>query len=563
MKRLLSIALLISCLLAIVAPKVLAQEYRFSVDRNISHVIVNRDGSADIEYALTFTCASGAHAIDIVDIGLPNSSYELDTAKAWYSAGSGEGKRIPLDSIYESEVVDIGVEVHLGQYEIKPGKQGTIFLRINVAQMVYPDTKDENYASVEFAPTWYDKKYTQGNTYMEINFHFPPGLTNEEPRYHDQKFDKASVQNDRFVFTYIYPEATGHETHKHGISFPRQYVDTVHKAPLMIGNLSIFDLVEKVLENIFQYGCFAGFGLFILFSAISGSIQQKRRRMKYLPPSLAVEGVGVKRGLTAVEAAILLETPLNKVLTMIMFSVLKKKGVIVHSQDPLKVETVKPKPKAKWRDYEDDFLKSIKKDGTLDERKLQIAMIALIKSVNKKLKGFSRKETTAYYKSIVDRAWKQVQADTTPEVKSRHFDQGLEWMMMDEDFEERTNDTFRTGPVFMPSWWAYYRPWRSQVHTSRTGSGTTSTGGSSSGGGGRQVTLPTLPGAAFAGTIVSGIERTAGGIVGRVESFTGNVTQKTNPPPVRTSSGGRSGGSSCACACACAGCACACAGGGR
>ncbi|MBN1583269.1 MAG: hypothetical protein JXA89_21345, partial [Anaerolineae bacterium] len=463
MKRLLSTVLLISLLLIIAAPEALAQDYKFRVDRNVSHVIVNQDGSADIEYALTFTCASGAHTIDIVDIGLPNSTYNLSTAKAWYSAGSGGGQRVPLSQIYTSEVVDVGVEVHLGQYEIKPGQQGTVYLRINVVKMVYPDSKDENYASVEFAPTWYEKKYTQGSTYMEINFHFPPGLTNEETRYHDKQFDQASIQNDRIVFTYIYPEATGYETHKHGISFPRKYVDTVNPAPLMIGNLSVFEFIEKVIENVLQYGCFVGFGLFVLFSAFSGSIRQKRRKMKYLPPSLAVEGVGIKRGLTAVEAAILLETPLNKVLTMILFSVLKKKGVIVHSQDPLKVEAVEPKPQAKWRDYEDSFLESIKKDGTLDENKLQKAMIDLIKGVNKKLKGFSRKETIAYYKSIVDRAWKQVQSDATPEVKSQHFDQGLEWMMMDKDFEERTNDTFRTGPVFMPSWWAYYRPWRSQV----------------------------------------------------------------------------------------------------
>jgi hypothetical protein len=75
-----------------------------------------------------------------------------------------------------------------------------------------------------------------------------------------------------------------------------------------------------------------------------------------------------------------------------------------------------------------------------------------------------------------------------------------------------------------------------------------------------------LPGAAFASTIVTGMQNTADKVVSSVERFTGGVTQVTNPPPVRASSSGRSGGGggySCACACACAGCACACAGGGR
>ena len=41
---------------------------------------------------------------------------------------------------------------------------------------------------------------------------------------------------------------------------------------------------------------------------------------------------------------------------------------------------------------------------------LQKGIVDLVKSVNKKLKGFSRKETVAYYKSITDRAWQQVTA---------------------------------------------------------------------------------------------------------------------------------------------------------
>jgi hypothetical protein len=195
------------------------------------------------------------------------------------------------------------------------------------------------------------------------------------------------------------------------------------------------------------------------------------------------------------------------------------------------------------------------------------------------MKGFSRKETVAYYRSIVDRAWDQVQTATAPEVKSRYFDQGLEWLMMDEEFEKRSTRTLGDGPLVMPPWWAYYRPWVPAVRGARvsSSSGRTSSGGRStaardsgrSSGGGRQISLPTLPGAAFASTMVGGIERSANGVVSRIESFTGGVTQRTHPAPTSTRSGSsssrsfRSGGCACACACACAGCACACAGGGR
>jgi hypothetical protein len=543
---------------------VLAQDWLFTVDRNISHVIVNRDGSADIEYWLTFTCAQGAHPIDVVDIGLPNKTYDLSSAKAWYSAGTGGGTEYPLTDIRDSEWLDIGIEVHMDQYTIEPGQQGTLHVRINVKEMVYPDSEDDDYASVEFAPHYYDSNTVQGTGLMQIMFYFPPGVTSEETRYHGEEFDQVDKSNDRIVFIYEYPNASGSETHKHGISFPRTYVDQVYKAPVVLGTGS----GGSPLNIDFGEWCCPGLFILVFIGGIVlSAVQSQKRKMDYMPPALSVEGVGIKRGLTAVEAAILLERPLNKVLTMIMFGLLKKRVLIVDSEDPLRVHKADPLPERKFREYEESFLEAIQDDGSLDEKALQKAIIGLVKSVNKKMKGFSRKETVTYYRSIVDRAWDQVSAESAPEVKSKYFDQALEWMMMDEKFEDRTERTFRGGPVLMPPWWAYYRPWVPRVRTGGSGRSSAGSGSSSSQGGGGQITLPTLPGAAFASTFVGGVERTAGGIVSKLESFTGGITKTTNPPPKSSSSSSgrsyKSGGCACACACACAGCACACAGGGR
>jgi hypothetical protein len=191
-------------------------------------------------------------------------------------------------------------------------------------------------------------------------------------------------------------------------------------------------------------------------------------------------------------------------------------------------------------------------------------MVELVKAVNNKMKGFSRKETIAYYRDIVRRAWQQVEGAETPEVRSQRFDEGLEWTMLDEEFEGRTRRTF-TGPVFVPMWWGRYQPWtRPAVGTAgRTPAQVPSSGSRPSG----RVSLPTLPGAAFAASIVNGVQGTSSRIVRNVTGFTSGVTQVTNPPPKPSTSGrtsGRGGGGcACACACACAGCACACAGGGR
>jgi hypothetical protein len=256
-----------------------------------------------------------------------------------------------------------------------------------------------------------------------------------------------------------------------------------------------------------------------------------------------------------------MEHPPDKVLTMILFSVIKKGAAQVVSQDPLKLEILEPQPEG-LRTYEEQFLKAFSEKRATDRRKgLQNLMIALIKSVGQKMKGFSHKESVAYYKKITEKAWQQVESAGTPEVKSEKFDQHMGWTMLDRDFDTRTQDVFRTGPVYVPVWWGRYDPGWSRSLKSAPKS-TPSVGGSRGG-----ASLPNLPGGAFAASVVGGMQNFAGDVVGNITDFTGGITNKTNPVPKSSSSGGwkssGGGGSSCACACACAGCACACAGGGR
>jgi len=117
-----------------------------------------------------------------------------------------------------------------------------------------------------------------------------------------------------------------------------------------------------------------------------------------------------------------MEEPLDKVMTMILFGVLKKNAATVVSKEPLKLQLTDPLP-AGLNPYEADFLKAFDKTSDADRRKqLQTMTISLVESVSNKMKGFSRKETIAYYKDINERAWKQVEAAQTPEVKSETYD---------------------------------------------------------------------------------------------------------------------------------------------
>ena len=160
------------------------------------------------------------------------------------------------------------------------------------------------------------------------------------------------------------------------------------------------------------------------------------------------------------------------------------------------------------------------------------------------------------------KAWEQVEGAQTPAMKMQRFDEGMDWTMLDRDFDNRTRRVF-TGPVVVPMWWGGFDPaYHTPSTVARPGLPSQPI----------TVNLPQLPGSDFAASIVNGITGFSAKAVGDVTGFTSNITKVTNPIPVSSyrsssgstrSSGGGGRSCACACACACAGCACACAGGGR
>ena len=544
--RTLAAGLVLVFLLALLAAPAWGQVFTFVQRESVVDLYINQDGTVRIVYDIILQTDADSPAIYAVDIGLPNDTYRLGEVQA-----SIDGT--PLTDISDSPYVTPGVAVELDSHSIQPGQAGTFHFEAIVREILYQDSDDEAYASIEFAPNYFDSELVHGSTRLEVRFHLPPGVGPEEPRYHDREFTDAYVEEGRVVYVWVLEDASPSREYVFGASFPKAYVaeGVVQSAPAL--NI---DLTACCSSPIIWFVLFGG-GWVLL--AVLGARSQKRRKMQYMPPALAVEGTGVKRGLTAVEAAVLLEAPLDRVMTMILFGLVKKGILAVESEKPLKVRLLQAEPDDKklWY-YERRFLKAVGEDGKLDDKVLREMIVDLIGDVNKKLTGFSRKETKAYYKDIAARAWQQVEAADTPEVLGKRWSEGLEWTMLEEDWDDRTRDVFRDRPVVVPSWWWFYRPW-----ATTSGVGRPAAPAPAPSGGGTPVTLPTLPGGDFANTVVSGIENAANTVVSSIESFTSGITQTTNPPPKSSSSSSRGGGYSCACACACAGCACACAGGGR
>ena len=148
-------------------------DYYFSVPSMHTEINVINDGSIEIYYRIEFfNHPTDGRDIDIIDVGFPNVYYELDSVKAWLNGSE-------ITSIWKSEYIDIGVEIHLDEVGyIYGGQTGILEVVCRNPKMVYSDS-EKDFASVVFYQTWYGSLFSYGYTSRTVRFYFPQELTNE------------------------------------------------------------------------------------------------------------------------------------------------------------------------------------------------------------------------------------------------------------------------------------------------------------------------------------------------------------------------------------------------
>ncbi len=536
--RLAILALLALCLPAAAA------DYYFKVNELKAELTVRPDSLVDIRYAITFSPETGSHPVDIVDIGMPNEYYDIGTATASL-AGS------ELTDIRKSEYVKPGVEVHLGGSTIQPGRTATLEFAIRVANMVYPDSDDSRFASLQFKTTWYDGKYVSGNAdRIEVRFNLPPGTRPEEVKYHafgrsDYQPSETSFQDGRVVYIWRWLNLPASVPYAAGASFPRSLVAAVYSPP----KTSIIVALLTAFLAFFGFA-FTLTPLWIIVLIVIFAARSSRKRMKqYLPPRIGIESGGFKRGLTPAEAALLQELPLPQVLLLIVFGLLKKEVLSIKeiSAKDFRFQYQK-KEGLELAEYETAFIAAIDAGNRLNKTALRKLFTDMIAAMQKKMAGFSRRETNMYYQSIMNKAWEQVKnspRDKLPEELAA----SLEWLALDPDYESKLTP-YADDALFPAGGHGY---WYGGFPQRTSGSGGVAPA---------KGYVQTVSGSAS--RLVQSLQVFSGALLGESTAFTSAITRVTNPPPAASSSGsGGHSGSSCACACACAGCACACAGGGR
>ncbi|MFZ0543877.1 MAG: hypothetical protein WAM60_00470 [Candidatus Promineifilaceae bacterium] len=626
MKRIgtfLSFLILVLFLMVVfVAPTQAAQSYSFQVPELRMQVYVQPDASARIVYDITFSNSSFGHTIDIVDIGTPHDDYDISNMSA-----SLDG--VSVSDIRVSEYVSPGVEVHLGGQSISAGQTGTLHFEFTMLDMVYGDTTNKENASLQITPTWFDDQLVTGSSDVWVLVHMLPEVTPDEVLYQDVPFTDKVIFEDHVVAVWRWPDGQATGPNPVGVSFPQRGMTRVIQQSLvdiavkwLEDNPSVRFILGTIVVVLFTFAflrfsggtgitlwfLMAGGIIWLLASSVgsvllalplavvlvgANEMSLAGRKGKYLPAIAQVEGGGIKRGLTAPEAAVLLELPLNKVLLLVLFGLLEKGVVRAVSYEPLELrvaeefDTGSRKDKEKrgyrlkvaqdigivLRDYEHIFLDTLARNPgkTISEINFSPSIKSLITHTAERLKGFDLSDTQDYYKKIVKRALDQAKRiGEIPELE-QYIDRHMQWLMIDDAYPTVFS---HRGYHYRPIW---VRPFAS---ADRMG---IPSGGSAA----KSIPTPSAPGgktsfgdvaASFAGWTENTAGKLAssilpgslevngpGGIMNLsgVDKVTGDIFKALGESSSKGGGSSSGGGSSCACACAGCACACACAGGGR
>jgi len=595
-------------LMAVLAGGAEAQDYSFRVPELRMHAVIQPDASARLIYDITFENMPGAHPIDVVDIGVPHGGYSLGNVTASVSG------REPV-AIRHSEYVKPGFEVHLGPGTIMPGQSGTVHVEFVMPDMVYQDTTRDDYASFRVTPTWFGSQYIRGVTDIRVAVHLPKGIQRDEILHQGQEFTSVAKTDDGFSAVWQMPGQRLDGPHVVALSFPKRVLDrVVHvtRWQLLVkwfgeSRLARFAaaVVAFVLAAVAYFRFTGGTGISVFVVLVVGcgiwflvepaahllalpvlavlvGVNEyflRKRKSNYLPPIAQVEGGGIKRGLTAPEAAVLLELPIGRVLGLVVFGLLKKGIVRQTGADPLKVElheafvadndAAGEKECAKRyrraarklgtvvHGYETGFLFLVEKNPGKPLAKINFAvpMRILVADTVAKMKAFDLSDTRDYYRAIVRRAVNQAKSVGDVEQIDRHF----EWIMIDDDYP-----TVFESRRYAPVW---YRPLghggvargatSAPVPSTQPIAGSTRFGDvAASFAGWSENTM-----GSFASSLAPVALQPAGAKTGFIDLSGFDRVTGEFFDALSKSGGGGGGGGGCACA-GCA-CACACAGGGR
>ena len=501
---------------------------------------INQNGTIDLFYNITIKLDSGDD-INFVYVGQPKRGFRIGNATDQYA-----NTLVTTDESY-GEDYKVKVTLHA---PLKVGQTIWFTLITNVGPMVYEDTQNPGNVGMQFKPTWWENASVFDLRVLVV---LPPEVTEGMVKTLESvPWNNTQYEGDRLAIYWEKQNLLEEEQFPVGVSFPKEYVQSYETQP------------TGVVAFLQQYG--PALLIFGVSVAVIGAVVYVVRKRPYLMPKISMETLGIRHGLTAVEASYILDVKPTRIVTEILYSLLQKRAIWVESTTPaLKLKIMQPfhdktgTRETPLRYYEIDFLKAVKEDGILDEEKLAQTIMFLRDSVEEKLRGYCRRDTIDYYRKIVAKAWEQVEQAGTPKLASKAYDEQLLWLFLDPKYQSRTQTTF-SDKAFEPSpFWLWYWYGYQHYHPKPTYKPNIKAPT-------KAAKPPTIPGADFANNIATAVEGTSNKIVTNLEKFANAIVPmpaaKASTQPAHHRSSCVCACAACACVCACVSCACACASGG-
>ena len=517
-----------------------AQNRVYSFDHEWAQIFINQDGTIDLTYNVSLTLTSG-DTINYVQLGQPKGDFTVGEATDM------QGHQLQTSD--SSSGSNYQVKVSLYQ-PLTAGNTIWFTVTTNVAGMIYNDTQNPDNYGMQFAPQWMQEVPVND---VRVLIVLPPKVAINEVKTPPDKFwNSTSIVEGRTAVFWQIPVLQPNEQYLLGVSFPASSMPN-YKPTRASGGIGLDTILALIV-------------LPIIAIIVVTVVVQVARKSTYSSPKVSMETLGIRRGLTAVEASYLLDMKPTQIVTEILYSLLQKRAVWIESANPALKLRIMPEYKNKTgsdqnplRYYEIDFLNAVREDGTLDEEKLAHTVMFLRDTMEQKLRGHSRRDTVNYYGKIVKKAWLQVEQAGTAELSSKAYDEQLLWLLLDPNYRSRTETTFHDRS-FQPSpfwFWYWYGYTRYNPHPTYTPNVDAPA---------KAAKPPQIPGAQFADNIATAVEKTSSNIVTDIEKFANAILpmqpQKASHTPARHDAGCVCACAACACACACVSCACACAGGG-
>ncbi|MGD6806308.1 MAG: hypothetical protein ACQCN4_05055, partial [Candidatus Bathyarchaeia archaeon] len=318
-----------------------AQTNLYTVNHEWAQIFINQDGTIDLIYNISITVTQGT--IHAFDVGQPNRDFTIGAAVDQYGNQLNTYKYTP-----DVASVDFKTPLNVGE---------TIWYTIttNVAGMIYDDTMNLGNFGMQFIPQWISDTPIHD---VRVQIVMPPDVTVQDVKTTQNFYNGTSTVEGKVAVYWEIGDIGANQKVQLGVSFPSSAMPNYVPSATPSSDGFDVDMVEVVVFGIAAV-------VFVLFIAVFVLVYRSSRKASYSSPKVSMETLGIKRGLTAVEASYLLDMKPPQIVTEILYSLLQKRAVWVTETKPsLRLQLLPPyenKTGTKenpLRYYEIDFLQA-------------------------------------------------------------------------------------------------------------------------------------------------------------------------------------------------------------